>query len=285
MRAGSARLRDARDRAALERSAHAERNIVAGRPVPSRRRSPPVSIVGVAHGCARRRAPNSRPISSETALKSRSGSSSVATATATRLRAACSSASVASSSRACAFASATATRPANCPSRSSAFAGNCRSRGERHDDGAPDVARHDDRRRDQGRHAERDQPLVELRRERRGRPWPGGPARPSARPGRARCRLDHDDRAGARDLDARLAPLADDDPFVPAGLKRTRFAASAPSRRATSSVTTSKTRSAAVSVATVTATRFRAACSATSMRRSISRPRHAEVARLRTDPS
>ena len=26
--------------------------------------------------------------------------------------------------------------------------------------------------------------------------------------------VDHDDRAGARDLDARLAPLADDDPFV-----------------------------------------------------------------------
>ena len=55
------------------------------------------------------------------------------------------------------------------------------------------------------------------------------------------------------------------------GPKRTRFAASAPRRRATSSVTTSKTRSAAVSVATVTATRFSAACSSTSMRRSSSR--------------
>ena len=53
-------------------------------------------------------------------------------------------------------------------------------------------------------------------------------------------------------------------------LKRTRFAASAPRRRATSSVTTSKTRSDDVSVATVTATRFSAACSSTSMRRSSS---------------
>ena len=160
----SARLRDARDRAALERERHAERTRRTGRPVARRPRSPPRPDRRHSGRLHRRRAPNSRPISSETTPKSRSGSSSVATATATRLRAACSSARVASSSRACAFASATATRPANFPSRSSAFAANCRSRvtettspPQRSPDTTIGAAT---TRRD----AERDQPLVELRR-------------------------------------------------------------------------------------------------------------------------
>ena len=83
---------------------------------------------------------------------------------------------------------------------------------ERDDDGTPDVPGDDDRRGDQGRDTERGQSPVELRRNARVL---RRHASRRSRLGDLRQRaafLDCDDGAGARNLDAGLAPLADDHP-------------------------------------------------------------------------
>ena len=86
--------------------------------------------------------------------------------------------------------------------------------GERHDNGAPDVPRHDDRRCDEGRHTKRGQPPMELRGN-AGIVRGLASRRPRPRDlGERAAVLDCDDRAGAGNLDAGLAPLADDEPFV-----------------------------------------------------------------------
>jgi hypothetical protein len=79
---------------------------------------------------------------------------------------------------------------------------------------APDLACDDDRSADDRRDAEREQPLVELRGYAgvvRGHPSRHAGSRDLGEQG---APLDPDDRAGARNLHARLAPLADDDPYL-----------------------------------------------------------------------
>ena len=184
----SARLADLRDaRRPAPGGARRAGRRRAGRLAASRRRSPPRPASPTYRTVARRRAEQPADLLRD-GVEEPFRLLLVATATATRLSAACSSARVASSSRAWVFASATATRPANFPSRSSAFAANCRSRVTETTTApqmSPDTTIGAAT---SGRHAERDQPPRGAPEARRGRSWPSEPARPSARPRPARRR-------------------------------------------------------------------------------------------------
>ena len=211
---GSARLRDARDRAALKRQAYAERGVEPAVPLPAAHDLRLVRTVDIAHGRSSARAEQPADLLRDgveeplRVLLGRDGDRDAAEGSllvgqGRELLTGLSVRECDGDERRKLPESLLGVR------RKPPFAG------ERHDDGAPDVPRHDDRRGDEGRHAKRGQPPVEL----------GGNAgvvrglaSRRSRPrdlGKRAAVLDCDDRAGARDLDARLAPLADDDPFVP----------------------------------------------------------------------
>ena len=204
-------------------------------------------------------APNSRPTSSVTTSNTDSGRVAVATATATRLSAARPSASAATCSRASAFASATATRFANSLIRSSSVSPNVLSPvtetttapqsdpdtviGAATSDVTPSSFSLSARRGDMSGSSTPPRAGRPVNRTRSRGPRSSGTTVPTSAIG----------IPGSLHFPT-ISPSS-----AWRSTKRTRFAASAPSSRATSSVTTSKTASGRSAFATATATRLSAA--------------------------
>ncbi len=178
----SARFGDSRDRAAWSRDEYTERRVVSAVSLPTAHDLSPVRAFDVAHGCRSARPEQPADLlrdGVEEPLRVRLGRDGDRDAAERRLLVGQGRELLAGLRvREC-----HSDEPRELPESLLGVRRKLQFAGERHDDGAPDVARDDDRRGDEGGHAERDQPSAQLRGNAGVVRGHGEPALPSARPG------------------------------------------------------------------------------------------------------